>query len=112
MCSPTTGHVITRELMSKLVAAGLSAGMFLVWWPAHHPTTGIAPMVLRGALWTLVYEMLVLAFMPLERAAARALRPHLDRAQQLAERLCRVDVPARARLGGACVLACAGALLP
>lgn len=98
--------------MSKLLAAGLSAGMFLVWWPAHHPMTGIGALVVRGALWTLVYEMLVLAFAPLERATTRALRPHLDRARQLAERLWRVDVPAPARLGGACVLACAGAVLP
>lgn len=98
--------------MSKLLAAGLSAGIFLVWWPAHHATTGIEPLVLRGALWTLAYEMLVLAFTPLERLAVRALRPHLEIARARVSRLWRLNVPARARLGGACALACAGAVVP
>ena len=98
-----------RDLLSKLAAAGLSAGVFLIWWPEHHPAADLASLVLRGALWTLTFELLLLAFAPLERAARRGLRAHM-RPPELPALL--AAVPDRTRLGGACVLACAGAALP
>ena len=100
---------MAKDLFSKILAAGLSAGLFLIWWPEHHATTGLASLVVRGALWTLCYELLLLAFTPLERLARRALTA---RAHRLRPPNPFVAVPAPARVGGACVLACAGAALP
>ena len=96
----------TRDLVSKLLAAGLSAGVFLIWWPLHHPATDLGSLVIRGALWTLTFELLLLAFAPLERLVTRALRERITVRRRM------TDVPPRARLGGACMLACAGAALP
>jgi hypothetical protein len=100
---------MARDLISKILAAGLSAGLFLIWWPEHHATAGLTSLVVRGALWTLTYELLLLAFTPLERLARRAISA---RADHLRPRSPFVAVPAPARVGGACVLACAGAALP
>jgi len=96
---------MARDLISKLLAAGLSAGVFLIWWPEHHPTAGLMSLVVRGALWTLLYELLLVTFAPLERTARRAVGERLS-----ARRL--PALPARIRLSGACALACAGAALP
>jgi hypothetical protein len=63
----------------------------------------------RGGLWTLSFELLLLAFAPLERYARRALQARIS-AARLRRRT--PELPARARLGGACVLACVGAALP
>src|SRR3954447_319129 len=101
---PSTGSM-ARDLFSKLLAAGLSAGVFLIWWPEHHPTTGLVSLVVRGALWTLAYELLLVAFVPLERLVRRALKERIRE-----RRLPPLNAPAR--IGGACVLACAGAALP
>src|SRR4051794_25861205 len=108
MYPPSIGGM-ARDLFSKLLAAGLSAGLFLIWWPEHHATAGLASLVVRGALWTLSFELLVLAFTPLERLARRAVSA---RAHRLRPSNPFTAVPAPARVGGACVLACAGAALP
>jgi hypothetical protein len=66
-------------LFSKVLAGGLSAGIFLLWWPAHVTTTGSEWLFVRGILWSLVFEILLLAFNPLEKAvigAVRAREPH------------------------------------
>lgn len=101
--------MIARDLFSKLAAAGLSAGVFLLWWPEHHASASLGSLVARGALWTLVFEVLLVAFAPLERAVRNALRSRVP-APALTERL--PGMPAPARVGGACVLACAGAAVP
>src|SRR4051812_24939766 len=100
---------MARDLLSKLLAAGLSAGVFLIWWPEHHPATGLTSLIVRGALWTLCFELLLVAFAPLERVGRRAVAGRM-RSARVQDRL--DAVPARARLGGACVLACVGAALP
>src|SRR3954468_14187251 len=97
---------MARDLFSKLLAAGLSAGLFLIWRPEHHPTTGLVSLVVRGALWTLAYELLLVAFVPLERHVRRALNARIRKRRRLP------SLNGPARLGGACVLACAGAALP
>jgi hypothetical protein len=100
---------MASDLISKLLAAGLSAGLFLIWWPEHHATAGLTSLIVRGALWTLCYELLLVAFTPLERLARRAVSA---RAHHLRPRNPFTAVPTPARVGGACVLACAGAALP
>jgi hypothetical protein len=57
------------SLFSKIVAGGLSAGVFLLWWPRHFPDQGLEWLVLRGVLWTLSFELLHVAIAPLERKA-------------------------------------------
>ncbi|MEA2320442.1 MAG: hypothetical protein QOD81_292 [Solirubrobacteraceae bacterium] len=88
------------DLLSKVLAGGLSAGIFLLWWPAHAPAQGAEWLIVRGVLWTLAFEILLLAFCPLERMVARAVRAR------------RVHVAAPRRAAGALVLATAGLAVP
>jgi len=62
------------DLLSKVSASGLSAGVFLLWWPAHVASQGNTALLLRGVLWALAFEILLLGFRPLERAIGRAVR--------------------------------------
>jgi hypothetical protein len=62
------------DLVSKVLAGGLSAGIFLLWWPVHVPAAGPEWLIARGLLWTLAFEILLLCFCPLERMVARTLR--------------------------------------
>ena len=100
------------NLLSKVIAAGLAAGVFLLWWPAHLPSAGVQWLVLRGLAWTLAFEVLVLSFVPLERMATRALarRRAAGRAHRVRSRLAAAPAPARA--SGAVMLAFTGLLLP
>jgi hypothetical protein len=100
------------NLLSKVIAAGLAAGVFLLWWPAHLPSTGVQWLVLRGLSWTLAFEVLALSFVPLEQMATRALtrRRETSRAALVRRRLAAAPAPARA--GGAVMLAFTGLLLP
>src|SRR4051794_38912299 len=78
-----TGGMIGRDLVSKILAAGLSAGLFLIWWPQHHATTGLTSLIVRGALWTLSFELLLLAFAPLERRIAARLRTRMPARREI-----------------------------
>jgi hypothetical protein len=100
------------NLLSKVIAAGLAAGVFLLWWPAHLPSAGVQWLVLRGLAWTLAFEILVLSFVPLERMATGALtrRRAASRAHRVRSLLASAPAPARA--GGAVMLAFTGLLLP
>jgi hypothetical protein len=100
------------NLLSKVIAAGLAAGVFLLWWPAHLPSAGVQWLVLRGLAWTLAFEILVLSFVPFERMATRALVRRRDggRAAQVRRRLAAAPAPARA--SSAVMLAFTGLLLP
>jgi hypothetical protein len=62
------------DLLSKVSASGLSAGVFLLWWPAHVSSQGNAALLVRGVLWALAFEVLLLGLRPLERAVGRAVR--------------------------------------
>jgi hypothetical protein len=110
--SPVPPFVMLDNLLSKVIAAGLAAGVFLLWWPAHLPANGVQWLVLRGLAWTLAFEVLVLSFVPLERMATRALtRRRADgRADRVRSRLAAAPAPARA--SGAVMLAFTGLLLP
>src|SRR3954453_20792314 len=100
------------NLLSKVIAAGLAAGVFLLWWPAHLPSAGVPWLVLRGLAWTLAFEILVLSFVPFERMGTRARvrRREGGRAARVRRRLAAAPAPARA--SGAVMLAFTGLLLP
>ena len=88
------------DLVSKVLAGGVSAGIFLFWWPAHIPAEGPEWLVLRGLLWTLAFEILLVSFCPLERAVTAAIRAR--RAREIAPR----------RMARALALAVAGLAAP
>ncbi len=78
--------------------------MFLLWWPRHFPATGVEALVLRGVVWTLTYEVLYLAFRPLERRVAHRLGRRVPRPLPTVRR--RLDAPpAPARTGAVIGLA-------
>jgi hypothetical protein len=110
--SPVPPLTMLDNLLSKVIAAGLAAGVFLLWWPAHLPSAGVPWLVLRGLAWTLAFEILVLSFVPFERMATRALvrRREGGRAARVRRRLAAAPAPARA--SGAVMLAFTGLLLP
>ena len=58
-----------REFLSKSVAAGLSTGVVLLWWPVlfDHVDT-VTSWFVRGVAWTVLFELLLVALMPFERA--------------------------------------------
>jgi hypothetical protein len=58
-----------RQLLSKSIAGGLSAGVVLLWWPVlfDHVDT-VTSWLARGVAWTVCFEVLVYALMPFERA--------------------------------------------
>src|SRR4051795_7138674 len=62
------------DLVSKISASGLSAGVFLLWWPAHVTSQGGDVLLARGVLWAAAFELLLIGFRPLERAIGRAVR--------------------------------------
>jgi hypothetical protein len=110
--SPVPPALMLDNLLSKVIAAGLAAGVFLLWWPAHLPSTGVQWLVLRGLAWTLAFEVLALSFVPLEQMATRAVtrRRSAGRADRVRTRLAAAPAPARA--SGAVMLAFTGLLLP
>src|SRR3954471_4581299 len=57
-----------RQLLSKLVAGGLSAAVILLWWPRFFPVDNATTWLVRGVVWTLSFEVLLHALLPLERA--------------------------------------------
>jgi hypothetical protein len=110
--SPVPLVTMLDNLLSKVIAAGLAAGVFLLWWPAHLPAAGVQWLVLRGLAWTLAFEILVLSFVPFERMTTRALvrRREDSRAARVRRRLAAAPAPSRA--SGAVMLAFTGLLLP
>lgn len=58
-----------RDFLSKSLAGGLSAAVVLLWWPMLFPEVdSVASWLARGAAWTIAFELLMLAFVPFERA--------------------------------------------
>jgi hypothetical protein len=57
-----------RQLGSKLLAGGLSAGVVLLWWPLFFPTQSVTTWLGRGIVWTLAFELLLVALTPFELA--------------------------------------------
>jgi hypothetical protein len=101
-----------NNLISKVLAAGLAAGIFLLWWPAHLPSAGVEWLVLRGLAWTLAFEILVLSFCPLENLATRSLARRRAAGQAERVRGLLAAAPSQAKTSGAVLLAFTGLLLP
>ena len=99
------------RLVSKIIAGGLSAGVFLFWWPEHVAGDGLLQLIVRGLLWTLTFEVLLLTLGPAERLIERRVRARaIARGERVKTRL--AGVPAPARTGGVVALACCGLAAP
>jgi hypothetical protein len=60
---------VVREFLSKSIAGGLSAGVVLLWWPLlFEDVDTVTSWFVRGVAWTLIFEVLLLALVPFERA--------------------------------------------
>ena len=57
-----------RLFLSKAIAGGLSAGVVLLWWPLLFPADTLASWFVRGVVWTVLFELLLVAVGPLEAA--------------------------------------------
>jgi hypothetical protein len=58
-----------REFLSKSIAGGLSAGVVLLWWPVlFEDVDTVMSWFVRGVAWTLLFELLLIALVPFERA--------------------------------------------
>ena len=101
-----------KDLVSKLLAGGLSAAVVLVWWAAFFPAAGVTTWLTRGLAMTLLYELLYLSFSPLERHLwnSRPARALSGRVESWQDRL--MDAPDRRRVRGSVALACVATLLP
>ena len=99
------------RLVSKIIAGGLSAGVFLFWWPEHVAGDGLLQLITRGLLWTLSFELLLLTLGPAEQLVQRRVRARaIARGERVKSRL--AGVPAPARTGGVVALACCGLAAP
>jgi hypothetical protein len=60
---------VVRQFLSKSIAGGLSAGVVLLWWPVlFEDVDTVTSWLVRGAAWTVLLELLMLALIPFERA--------------------------------------------
>lgn len=58
-----------RSFLSKCIAGGLSAGVVLLWWPVlFQEVDTVTSWLVRGVVWTVSFELLLLALEPFERA--------------------------------------------
>jgi hypothetical protein len=58
-----------REFLSKSIAGGLSAGVVLLWWPVLFDRVDtVTSWFVRGVAWTVLFEALLFALTPFERA--------------------------------------------
>jgi hypothetical protein len=99
------------HIVSKILAGGLTAGVFLLWWPRHFPDTGTEGLVIRGLAWTMSFELLLVTFSRVEdmvvRRVGSRLHPRRERVRARIE-----TAPPRLRSGSAVALACVGLAAP
>jgi hypothetical protein len=58
-----------REFLSKSIAGGLSAGVVLLWWPVlFERVDTVTSWFVRGVAWTVLFELILFALIPFERA--------------------------------------------
>jgi hypothetical protein len=62
-------QVSVREFLSKSIAAGLSTGVVLLWWPViFERVDSVSSWFARGVAWTVLFEVMLFALTPFERA--------------------------------------------
>jgi hypothetical protein len=62
-------QISVREFLSKSIAAGLSTGVVLLWWPVlFDRVDSVTSWFARGVTWTVLFEVLLFALTPFERA--------------------------------------------
>jgi hypothetical protein len=62
-------QISVREFLSKSIAAGLSTGVVLLWWPVlFERVDSVTSWFVRGMAWTVLFEVLLFALTPFERA--------------------------------------------
>jgi hypothetical protein len=62
-------QISVREFLSKSIAAGLSTGVVLLWWPVLFDRVDtVTSWFVRGVAWTVLFEVLLFALTPFERA--------------------------------------------
>ena len=89
-----------RHLISKLIAGGLSAAVILLWWPSVFPSDTVESWLVRGIVWTLSFELMLHAFMPVEESLWRTRAARRIRNQALAATVkLAADSPRRRRSG-------------
>ena len=99
------------RLVSKIIAGGLSAGVFLFWWPDHVNSESVTTLAIRGLMWTLTFELLLLALGPAELLLSKHVGARVSaRRERVRSRL--DGVPAPARTSGVLALACCGIAAP
>jgi hypothetical protein len=60
---------VVRDFLSKSIAGGLSAGVVLLWWPLlFAEVDSVTSWFVRGVVWTVCFELLLVALIPFERA--------------------------------------------
>lgn len=72
-----------RHLISKLIAAAISAAVVLLWWPIIMSTDGPESWALRAVAWTLLFECVLALLAPVEDS----LWESFDSARRLAARV-------------------------
>ena len=101
-----------RQLGSKLLAGGLSAGVVLLWWPMFFPTDSATTWLGRGVVWTLAFELLLVALSPFELALWSTDRgERISRRVEAKRALLDHDSPNR-RIGRRAALAISALALP
>jgi hypothetical protein len=72
-----------RHLISKLIAAAISAAVVLLWWPIIMSTDGPESWALRAVAWTLLFECVLALLAPIEDG----LWESIDSARRVAARV-------------------------
>lgn len=101
-----------RQLLSKLVAGGLTAAVILLWWPRFFPVDTAAAWLARGVIWTLGFELLLHALAPLEAAMWESAAARRVGHRAAAARSRMGGESRAARLGSRGALACAALAVP
>ena len=102
-----------REFLSKSIAGGLSAGVVLLWWPVLFDRIDTVPSwVVRGVAWTVLFELLLLALIPFERALWETSGGERVSTRVGAAHSRLHSGPPRRRLSRLSAVACAAILVP
>jgi hypothetical protein len=102
-----------REFLSKSLAGGLSAGVVLLWWPVlFDRVDSVTSWFARGVTWTVLFEVLLFALTPFERALWETPRGELVSSRMGEARSRLHSGSPRRRLSRLSAVACTAILMP